>query len=398
MFSATLLMLGVVAKGQTVSVDDVEAVRGETVEFHVNLSGITSDKYSSLDFDIQFPESGVTTVGTSFNAAAWPGTMADVGYVDATGKATFAAGSAYNMIGTEIDGIVSVSFTVDESVELGDYPVTLKNIALGYNIKDSDSPADVTFIVNVVAAHTLILDENSTTAPTAATDVDVRVIRTINANEWGTICLPFAMTEEQVKAAFGDDVQLGDFTGYDYDETADVMTVNFADATAIEANHPYIIKVSDNVTEFTADGVTIEPEDNPCVEYDNGLTGKKRKVLGTFAGTYVADFDFYAEAENYPLFISGNKFYYATENTRHMKAFRAYFDFVDYLAEAEGASSRITMSFDNTTTDIVNVEHPAVTIGHSVYDLQGRQIVNGKLVNRKYAKGLYIVNGKKVIK
>ena len=43
------------------------------------------------------------------------------------------------------------------------------------------------------------------------------------------------------------------------------------------------------------------------MEYDNGQTGKKRKVLGTFAGTYVADFDFYNEAENYPLFLPYNK-------------------------------------------------------------------------------------------
>ena len=45
----------------------------------------------------------------------------------------------------------------------------------------------------------------------------VRVKRTINANEWSTICLPFAITAEQVKGVFGDDVQLGDFTGAVYE-------------------------------------------------------------------------------------------------------------------------------------------------------------------------------------
>ena len=206
-----------------------------------------------------------------------------------------------------------------------------------------------------------------------------------------------------MNAAFGDDVQLADFTSYDYDEDADVMTVYFSDATAIEANHPYIIKVGGKVTEFTADGVTIEPEDNPCVEYDNGLTGKKRKVLGTFAGTYVADFDFFNEAEYYPLFLSGNKFYYATENTRHMKAFRAYFDFTDYLAEAEGASSRIAMHViddggETTGNSATLNEKGEMRNESSVYDLQGRRVSESVIRNSELKKGLYIVNGKKVIK
>ena len=33
----------------------------------------------------------------------------------------------------------------------------------------------------------------------------------------------------------------------------------------------------------------------------------------------------------------------------------------------------------------------------SVYDLQGRKIVNRKSVNRKLPKGIYIVGGRKVV-
>ena len=44
---------------------------------------------------------------------------------------------------------------------------------------------------------------------------------------------------------------------------------------------------------------------------------------------------------------------------------------------------------------LVNSEQRIV---NSVYDLQGRQIVNGKSVNGKLQRGLYIVNGKKVMK
>lgn len=294
------------------------------------------------------------------------------------------------------DGEVA-QVTVDVSTNMiaGEYPIRLKNIKMGA----TSNPEDGTNIDEVISTLTVVvqnydvmLDENSTVAPEASEGaVAVLVKRTIKANSWSTICLPFAMTEAQVKAAFGEDVELGDFK--DYDTTKDdseniiAINVNFDDVTAIEANHPYIIKVTGSVTEFIVDGVVIAPEDNPCVEYDNGLTGKKRKVLGTFTGTYVADFDFYNEAENYPLFISQNKFYYATENTNHMKAFRAYFDFVDNLPEAEEAESRIFMRIGDKATGIRSIRQ---TSDGSYYDLQGRRVV-------KPGKGLYVKDGRKVV-
>ena len=110
--------------------------------------------------------------------------------------------------------------------------------------------ADSQFTITIAEAidlHT-ILDELSEDLPAATTEpVDVRVKRTINANQWSTICLPFAMTEEQVTAAFGTDVELADFSGatpeYEGEDVVKI-TLNFDPVTAIEANYPYVIKVS----------------------------------------------------------------------------------------------------------------------------------------------------------
>ena len=256
---------------------------------------------------------------------------------------------------------------------------------------EGESLADVSFGIHIMEFRT-VLDETSTTEPLAEANANVRVIRTIKAGEWSSICLPFAMTTEQCQEAFGDNVQLADFTGYDYDEAAQTISVKFSSVTAIEPNHPYIIKVEADIKEFTVDGVDIDPEENPCVEYDNGLTGKKRKVLGTFAGTYVADFDFYNEASSYPLFISGGKFYYATENTLHMKAFRGYFDFNDYLAEAEAAASRISMVFDEESTGVgASLMDKREMTNDKLYNLSGQR------VEQPAKKGIYIKNHKKII-
>ena len=59
-----------------------------------------------------------------------------------------------------------------------------------------------------------------------------------------------------------------------------------------------------------------------------------------------------------------------------------------YLTTAAGA--REFFLFDEAT-GIESIDHSPLTIDHSVYDLQGRRVAQP-------TKGLYIVNGKKVIK
>ena len=295
--------------------------------------------------------------------------------------------------------VAQVTVNVASTMEAGAYAISLRNIKMGATSKPEEG-TNIDEIVSTVTVaiqnYDVLLDENSTDAIEDANGVTVKVMRTIKAGNWSTIVLPFAMTEAQVKTAFGDDVQLGDFTGYDTTKEGDEVvgiTVNFDDVTAIEANHPYIIKVSDKVTEFTVDGVTIEPEDNPSVSFGT-TTGKGKNAVyhpKDFNGTYVADFDFYNDATSYPLFLSGNKFYYATDKTMHMKAFRAYFDFDDYLAEAEGTTSRVTMNFNSEASGINDTNHETTT-NNRYYDLQGRRIGNSQL-----KKGLYIRNGKKEI-
>ena len=286
--------------------------------------------------------------------------------------------------------IAKVKVGIDNTMSTGNYPIILKDIVLVSKDNVTKKVEEVSTIITIdePVDSRVVLNEESTTAPVAATNVDVRVIRTINANEWSTIVLPFAMTETQVKEAFGEDVELSHFTGYDYDEENDKITINFNDVTAIEANHPYIIKVSQRITEFTADGVVVDPEDVPVVTYGR-TTGRGAAAVYhpmDFIGTYVADFNIYNDAQRKALFLSGNSFYYAIESTLHMKAFRAYFDFDD-VVESEEAGSRITMSFADDATGIRTVGSKDSDV---YYNLQGQPVA-------KPSKGLYIRNNKVVI-
>ncbi len=242
-----------------------------------------------------------------------------------------------------------------------------------------------------VTEYRVVLDENSTVVPAEQTNVDVRVRRTINANEWSTICLPFDMTEAQVKEAFGNDVQLGDFVGAEseFDDADNVtgITVSFNDASAIEANHPYIIKVSEPVEEFTIDGVDIvADEDEAYIEFDNGKSGSRRVVYSGFYGTYHAG----TVLDEFTLFLSSNKFYYSDGSIK-MKGYRAYFEFLDVLTEIEeGPHVKIFFGGDDDETGIDRVI-TARRAEDDVYDLSGRR------VGRQPQRGIYIVNGKKVV-
>lgn len=253
---------------------------------------------------------------------------------------------------------------------------------------NGENLADVDFTVNITEFR-VILDEAFTTIPETAINVDVRVKRTINAGMWSTICLPFAMTSTQVTAAFGDDVEIADFAGYETQENGDGdivgIRVKFNDvdvATGMEANHPYIIKVHERVSEFTVDGVNVEPSDEPIV----AAVKRTRRQWSELIGTYEAQ----TEVPDQTLFLSEGKFWYSTGNTR-MKAFRAYFDFYDVLSEMEGAGTRIALSFEDETTGVVLNDNVHLTTGNGVFDLQGRRVF------RPARKGLYIERGKKKV-
>ena len=285
--------------------------------------------------------------------------------------------------------IAKVIVNVDAGMILGEYPIEVKDILLVSKENETKKVDAVTTAITITerADSRVVLDENSTTAPTSATGVNVRVKRAINANEWSTICLPFAMSEAQVKAAFGDDVQLADFTGwetteYDASDNAQSIDVTFSSVTAIEANHPYVIKVSSAVTEFTVDGVDIAPEADPAVS-----VGKKSKgTLGSFTGSYVPTL-----IDEECLFLNSNKFWYSTGKT-NMKGYRGYFYFQDVLA-AYSASAPVKMKFtlDGTTgiEDVQTFNGSNIQDGE-IYDLAGRRV-------EKAGKGIYIINNKKVL-
>ncbi len=287
--------------------------------------------------------------------------------------------------------IVKITIKADATLAIGTTHVCkLSAINLTETNETKHTPDDITFNVKITEKTYTILDETSTTAPAASGGpVDIQVKRTIKANEWSTLVLPFDMTEAQLKEALGSDVKLAEFEDYEAEYTGDDvtgLTVNFVATDLTEGfygNYHYLVKTSKDITEFIVTS-TIDPdEEGAVVEYDNGKSGKQRKVLGSLIGTYHAG----DAIPNNGLFLSGNKFWYSAGATK-IKAFRAYFMLNEVLSGVAEAKVRFMVDEDAAAIEGIT---PALENG-VWYTLDGRQL-NGKPTE----KGVYIVDGKKVL-
>ena len=390
----------VTTKAQTVTVAPVKVAPVSTASFSLNLTGGKVDKYGSLKFTATFPtDLAVTTTGNfGVNPTAWKGATGAVGDIDATGVALVGF-SGSNFISTsDVNDLVSVEIAIDEDAKEGTYDVTLSDIYFGYNSSDKDKAGDVTFQVIVKNLETVTLKETDTEAPEVSDGaVIAKVERTIAANQWSTICLPFDMTGDQLKAAFGDDVKIAELSKWscensDWDDndlpiltSIKIVFANVDVADGIKANKPYMIKVNNAVSVFEVKNVVINPSDQL-------IYGKTIDVDGStctlnMQGSYIV-----SNLPKNAFFVNDNKMWYnGTRNGTTMKAFRASFRFVGVNWDEffKTSEARVTMVFGDETTDsIININKD--NQNDEYYNLGGQHVETP-------SKGIYIKNGKKVV-
>ena len=232
----------------------------------------------------------------------------------------------------------------------------------------------------------VILDQAVSYVASASTNTSITLTRTIAADKWSTIVLPCDLTSDQIEDAFGASVQVAELSSLSDD------VLHFTSVTSMNANEPYLIKVASDFTTATINGVTIEEG-----------TPSKTTVSGVdFVGSYASVTEIPASDGDYTYYFISKNTLYSTASSgtaNKMRGTRAYF-------KVPGNTSARQMSFliddDDITTDIsatLNAQGQR-TNDSVVYDLQGRKVNgprNATLSKREWAKGLYIVNGKKVL-
>lgn len=186
----------------------------------------------------------------------------------------------------------------------------------------------------------------------------VELTRSITAGNWSTIVLPFAMTEAQLKAAFGENVKVAELV------SGTESKLNFSYVTATEANKPYAIKVAaeDNYSgSATIENVTVV-NGTPTQGVDNW----------SFVGVY--DVNVYMPEGSY--FFTNNQIKkVVSENTNKIKPFRAYFAY-----SGTNTHDAIDFSFDGDPTAIETLSED------DAKQIEGKFIVDGQLVVAKNGK------------
>ena len=202
-------------------------------------------------------------------------------------------------------------------------------------------------------------------------DRNVTIARTFVPGVWNTLSLPFDLDNFLLKAKFGNDVQVKALASTEIVD--DVLYFNFTDVDAIEAGKPYLIQVSAPVeSPIQFNGVTISNTPNPY-EDENASFIPVLDVTTLDNGN-----------ENILFLGADNTLYYPAEDSGDMRGFRAYFV---VTGAAQGAKA--VMSFDDSLTGVKAIEGESGQDSRA-YDLQGRMVSNP-------TKGVYIVNGKKVV-
>lgn len=397
-FLMITLLVGIVSAQATndVVVGDVTIPQGGSGVVNIELNN-NDDEFTAYQFRLILPEGLNFVADKKGNPSFVAGDRYDDHSISSSTLGVFSCiSTTLAPISGTSGSLLSVDVTASADVAVG----TKLNVTLGEIecTTSGTSPKavkfeDVTFTVTIgdPADTHVVLDETSTTAPVASGGaVDIMVKRTIKANEWSTLVLPFDMTEAQLKEALGSDVQLAEFEDYeaeyDADDNVTGLTVNFLATNLSDgfyANYPYLVKTSKDITEFFVTA-TIDPDEEDAVaEFTNGKTGPKKEVYGKLIGTYHAGDAIPADG----LFLSGNKFWYSTGATI-IKAFRAYFEFIEVLSGVAEAKVRFMVD-----EDAAAIEGITPDMENGVwYTLDGRQL-NGKPTE----KGVYIVDGKKVL-
>lgn len=200
---------------------------------------------------------------------------------------------------------------------------------------------------------------------------DITLNRTLVADKWNTLCVPFAISEEEIKANFGEGTLVEKL------DAVNGNTVNFANATSIEAGVPYLIKPTVAGTTYTFNGKEVsadapKTEGNADVTFQGIYSPTDITKNGTVKAAGVTE-------DGKVLFVNPDS---------KTNAFRCFFTISDN-ASITPAMLKVSIKGVETAINSIVMGNSNAT-DNAIYNLQGQR-VNGNSLT----KGIYIKNGKK---
>ena len=165
------------------------------------------------------------------------------------------------------------------------------------------------FAGNTMAQYRIISEDDMYLPEPSSAPEDILVKRTIKANTWSTLTLPFELWDSDLTEIFGDDMRIAMFVDFEKNEN-DQYVLNFEELDIpfnFNANCPYLIKSSKALTEFLFKSVEVDAnEEEAYIAYDNGRSPNHPRyeryaaMIGTLRNG--------VELPDYSFFLRDNKF------------------------------------------------------------------------------------------
>lgn len=209
---------------------------------------------------------------------------------------------------------------------------------------------------------------------------------------WYTICLPFSLTEDDIKKQFKDAV-FQRFNGVEQQDKT--INLKFKKVTTTEAGKPYLIKPIKDITAADLTFINKQIEKTTPVDVSYMLESDANKTF-TFKGVFSP---FTADSEELAdkniKFLSGEKGMdlVSPNGTGTMKCYRAYFVFPGKKVIVE-TEAKIT-NHDEATT-VQPVKRQEAETEHVVFSISGQKVAKVKNASQ-LPKGVYIINKKRIM-
>lgn len=222
------------------------------------------------------------------------------------------------------------------------------------------------------------LDESKDNAETISGNADktvnVNLTRTLKADVWNTFCVPFDVTVAGSPLDGATIKQIASVT-----EKTDGAVINFEDAPAtLVAGKAYLVRTTTAIVNPTFNGVTVKN-----VTPTNCSGSENYQLIGIYSPLNI-DASLYGKVFG----INNQDKLAKVMKDTSIKGMRAYF----LLANSATAAK---LNFGGELTGIDAVDNGEAVMTGKVYNLNG-QYVGNSLEGLK--KGVYVVNGKKVLK
>ena len=374
----------------TVSYTGSEVYESATTSYELNVINSNEDYEEKFVEFVSSTDKGTTDM---WGGASKADEISKDGIKVYCSRASFASnpyrfnGISTSTISVEKGNIVRIEIVGDGLTKLekngeGEYNITNNNIvwtgsAKSVSFKNNKTLADYAAATNIRVyveypnVKTFEYNENEANNIEAWEISDITLYRTLVANKWNTLCVPFAISEEEIKANFGEGTLVEKL------DAVNGNTVNFADATSIEAGVPYLIKPTVAGTTYTFNGKEVSA-DAPKAEGNADVT-----FQGIYSPTDITNNGTVKAAG----VTEGGKVLFVNAGSK-TKAFRCFFTISDN-ASITPAMLKVSIKGVETAINSIVMDNSNAT-DNAIYNLQGQR-VNGNSLT----KGIYIKNGKK---